>query len=125
MTDQEHQLHQSLATELNQAFSSQPVPQTAVNHAYRQMLERQNQPDRVYYTSSIHDYNIYHANVISVGLIDPPDEVHGKYKKRKLKEYADPDFSKVKDILPKDMVPHAVMCPKEDVKARINSYLTT
>lgn len=52
------------------------------------------------------------------------DSPYTRYKKLKLKEYSTPEFSSIKDILPKDMVPHAVMCPKEDIKNRIEAYLT-
>jgi len=44
-------------------------------------------------------------------------------KSRNLKQYTNPDFSKVKDILPKHLELGAAMLPKEDVKSRIAEYL--
>lgn len=56
--------------------------------------------------------------------ISPEYFDNNRYKNRNLKEYSTPEFHKIKDILPKDIAPHAVLCPKEDIKSRIESYLT-
>lgn len=58
----------------------------------------------------------------SVALQDPHFD---GYEKRKLKEYTDIAFEKIENILPKDLLPAAVQIPKEDVDARIASYLET
>lgn len=55
--------------------------------------------------------------------IDPADDKHSRYKSKNLKEYSKPEFKLDDDLLPKEMVPYAVMCPKEDIKSRVAAYL--
>lgn len=51
------------------------------------------------------------------------DPALAKYRNRKLNEYSDVKFAASEDLLPKDMVPAAVMCPAEHIAGRVAAYL--
>ena len=58
--------------------------------------------------------------------VDPAiiaDDIPGTRKRRNLKEYSDIKFKPSEELLPKDMVPAAVMCPPADIKERVAAYL--
>lgn len=104
-------------------MATSPV-RSYINTAYEHLLQQQiqqRQQEPIYFNDS----NL--ARMPRHNHYEPQEtnESHDRYKKRNLKEYSTPEFSKIKDILPKHMVPHAVLCPKEDIKSRVEAYLTT
>ncbi len=91
--------------------------QLAYQQAYLDGVAQQQQQYQYQYVTSS-PYATWSSAYNPEDLLKNP-----RYEKLNLKEYSKPEFSKIKNILPKDMVPHAVMCPKEDIKNRIMAYL--